>query len=547
MAKNDNLTDFLTDIADAIRHKRGTSSSINPQDFSKEIKDIYEVVTQGVKENAVTFYDYDGTILYSFAKEEFLRLGNMPPLPTRKGMTYQQWNWSYEDAAQHLAKYDIIEVAAICITDDGKTRLYVTIDTYNNRVFKLLLDFFEISIQWGDGIEKTYTRTNSSSLGEIISHEYSEIGDYCICITVISGSILFGDDINYSSCIRSNHKDLLRRIEFGENFYLRGGGFADSGRLESVNFPIGVTSIPRTAFNTCRSLVFIGLPYGCENISRSAFYGCSRLRVVSLPNTIKKVGERNNYSSVFAYTTIKNIYISGTINSYHLFQGCYSLSTVYLPEYYEIGEYMFEDCAIGRIDIPEGVTKTGRFAFDGCKASYIKFPSTLKEIEAGLTYLSELTVADFTACASVPDLEKLYPASRFPSGFKIVVADVLFEDWLDMLINISDRVGDYVCWPFLSTDVIPSECLSLEISPLDSEVSAKDTNVGLKISAMVNGRKITTGETVENAIYKATAYSNNFEANTSSEPITREITYTLLGVSATTIITQAGVAATTES
>jgi hypothetical protein len=95
--------------------------------------------------------------------------------------------------------------------------------------------------------------------------------------------------------------------------------------------------------------------------------------------------------------------------------------------------------------------------------------------------------------------------------------------------------------------VIPSECISLEISPLKAEVDASTTRVGLKISGLVNGRKITTGEVVENAIYKATVYSEEFEQNTSSEAITRELSYTLLGVTATTTITQAGVATTTES
>ena len=40
MAKENNLTDFLTDVADAIREKKGTTEKINPQDFSDEIKSI---------------------------------------------------------------------------------------------------------------------------------------------------------------------------------------------------------------------------------------------------------------------------------------------------------------------------------------------------------------------------------------------------------------------------------------------------------------------------------------------------------------------------
>lgn len=40
MSKQNNLTDFLTDVADAIREKKGTTEKINPQDFSEEIKNL---------------------------------------------------------------------------------------------------------------------------------------------------------------------------------------------------------------------------------------------------------------------------------------------------------------------------------------------------------------------------------------------------------------------------------------------------------------------------------------------------------------------------
>ena len=40
MAKNNNLTDFLTDVANAIREKDGSTGTINPQDFSDKIKAI---------------------------------------------------------------------------------------------------------------------------------------------------------------------------------------------------------------------------------------------------------------------------------------------------------------------------------------------------------------------------------------------------------------------------------------------------------------------------------------------------------------------------
>lgn len=40
MSKENNLTDFIVDVADAIREKKGSSEKINPQNFSEEIKNL---------------------------------------------------------------------------------------------------------------------------------------------------------------------------------------------------------------------------------------------------------------------------------------------------------------------------------------------------------------------------------------------------------------------------------------------------------------------------------------------------------------------------
>ena len=40
MAKDNNIQDFLTDVANAIREKKGTTDAINPQDFSNEISSL---------------------------------------------------------------------------------------------------------------------------------------------------------------------------------------------------------------------------------------------------------------------------------------------------------------------------------------------------------------------------------------------------------------------------------------------------------------------------------------------------------------------------
>ena len=65
MAKTDNLTDFLTGVADAIRTKKGTTAKINPQNFEIEIESIkgnkfIELVQRTIK--TVTEDDLQGLI-----------------------------------------------------------------------------------------------------------------------------------------------------------------------------------------------------------------------------------------------------------------------------------------------------------------------------------------------------------------------------------------------------------------------------------------------------------------------------------------------------
>ena len=75
MAKSDNLKDFLTDVADAIRAKKGTSAAINPQDFASEIASI-ESGGGGMKpnvKNGVYIHTNDGRF---FTKTEWSKVGS---------------------------------------------------------------------------------------------------------------------------------------------------------------------------------------------------------------------------------------------------------------------------------------------------------------------------------------------------------------------------------------------------------------------------------------------------------------------------------------
>ena len=308
MAKNDNLGDFLTDIADAIRAKKGISGSINAQNFASEIASIstgggvtinnqeksVDITENGTTEvvadagftglskvsinvnvptsggggggestggggSDVRFLDYDGTLLYSFSKDDFLALSALPDLPSRAGLTCQGWNYTLEDAQEYVTSYGVLDVGATYITDDGKTRLYIKIAAEGRMTVPLYFTQTVangVTIDWGDG-SATETLSGTGYLNT--THTYSEIGEYTISLNPSSGCTLgFGYRSN-SYCIMGStgnagrvYCNMLKAVEMGNN----------------------VTSIGNYAFNSCYSLASIVIPSSVTRIDGSAFYNC---------------------------------------------------------------------------------------------------------------------------------------------------------------------------------------------------------------------------------------------------------------------------------
>lgn len=75
MAKDNNLQDFLTDIADAIREKKGTTEKINPQDFATEIANLSSGDDSGSgsgEASTVEYLDVSGYGVQSREKSAFI-------------------------------------------------------------------------------------------------------------------------------------------------------------------------------------------------------------------------------------------------------------------------------------------------------------------------------------------------------------------------------------------------------------------------------------------------------------------------------------------
>ena len=374
MAKNNNLTDFLTDVANAIREKKGSSDPINPQNFSDEIASIETGGGGGGVVGAVNFKDYDGTILHSFGKDEFLAMSEMPTLPTQRGLICQRWNYTLQDAQEYVAEYGVLDVGAAYITDDGKTRLYITIAAKGRQDVPLYFSQTVangVIIDWGDG---SAPETLSGTGNQNTIHHYNAIGNYVISLNVVDDCTLDLGHNNSSYCIMGSsgadgrvYCSMLQKAEIGKRVTSIGKyAFNNCHSLASVVIPQGVTAIGDYIFNNCYSLASVVIPQGVTSIGKSAFYNCYSLTSVVIPQGVTSIG-----NSVFYYCySLTSVVIPQGVTSIgnSVFYYCYSLTSVVIPQgVTSIGNSVFQSChSLASIVIPQGIKSIGSETFYSC-------------------------------------------------------------------------------------------------------------------------------------------------------------------------------------
>jgi hypothetical protein len=331
----------LTGIAEAIRAKTGETGKMTTAEMPEKIAAIQtsggEISAAEAAYSDVNFYDYDGTRLYSYTVEEAAALTELPPLPSHEGLICQGWNWSL---AEVQAGGRAVDVGAMYITDDGKTRLYITI--LSTIRMNVPLYFSQtvangVTIDWGDGSD---TETLSGTGFVNTTHQYAAVGDYVISLTVADGCTvnLGGGQKDY--CV-------LGSVSWTACVY--------SSMLRAVRLGKGITRLGQYTFEKCALLETITLPSGMESVGINQYEYCQALKAVVIPDTVTVI---NNYA----------------------FNNCCTLKMLSIPNSVQtIGTYAFGYCEVlVKITVPAGVTSIGERAFEGayCSIEYYMKPAT---------------------------------------------------------------------------------------------------------------------------------------------------------------------------
>lgn len=254
-----------------------------------------------VPEKYVNFWDYDGTLLYSYTKEEALALTELPPLPTRSGLTCQGWNFTLDEIKTDGRS---IDVGATYITDDGKTRVYVNLRDGRTSPILGCCPKGTVTVDWGDGTTPTVlTGTSTSKVVWTQPHTYVSPGEYVIALTVDGEMGFYGDSSSnlYSGILRYSEEadtrniayhGCVRKIEIGSgvnslNNYIFRGLY----NLESITIPNGIGSTSNYLCYQCYNLGCVILPRSITKVVQFSFYGCQTLSVVSLPYGVAEIGQ----------------------------------------------------------------------------------------------------------------------------------------------------------------------------------------------------------------------------------------------------------------
>ena len=332
----------------------------------------------------VSFIDYDGTIVETWALSDLANKTELPTPPVHDRLVFQQWNWTLEDIK--TANVEMV-VGALYTTVSGLTEFHIRV----TKVSGLTITCNMVGNKnWGDGTEDALT-----------SHTYADYGDYII---TCDGNAIVAKVMGDTDAVQQT----LLRISISNSVTtIRAQAFYNCRALQSISIPNSVTGIGDNTFFICRTLQSISIPNGITGIWEDTFNSCSALQSISIPNGITVIG-------------------NGAFNS------CSALQSVSIPNSVtDIGTYAFSNCrTLQSVSIPNSVTSIGIHTFNSCSAlQSISIPNSVTKIGDNAFYNCYASEYDFSKFSKVPTLGKNV-FNGILSSTKILVPSALYDTWV---------------------------------------------------------------------------------------------------------------------
>ena len=389
MARNDNLTDLLRDVAVAIREKTNSASLINPQDFPERIAAIETAGGQPEGTHTVQFIDVDGAIL----KTQFVADGGSatpPANPTREKCQFVKWLNAYDNITKDTVVFALFKSA------DGNSWYKVKANANDRMNLIIRCDTASpVIIDWGDGSSDTATDRNRYT---DFRHDYAEGFDGWVKVSSEGNHRLGSIEIDGNPCVIE--------VVVGDKVASIGPVARQMFNLRSIVIPDTVKEYEGNLFYHCLSLLSLALPDGVKNFVMNKTLSMADLRYVRLPETLTEMP-----ANMLGYSySLQSVVIPEGVTSIgdYAFQRCVNLQRIVIPaSVISIGKSAFQDCvnlrdvkilgsltsirdsafagcyALQGINIPEGVTSIGASAFQVCSSlRSIAIPASVTSIGA---------------------------------------------------------------------------------------------------------------------------------------------------------------------
>ena len=407
----------LKAIADAVRARGGTSALMKPGEIPDAVSRIPSGGSAADMSLPVRFFDYEGTLLYSFSLEELAGLERLPDLPFHEGLVCKGWNWSLAGLKSGNRK---MNVGADYITTDGKTRIYIKLLEGRTSPVLGCAPNGTVTVDWGDDtVPDTLTGTSTSTILFTQPHNYAAPGEYVISLSVSSeGSVAFkggnGSNVagllNYAGTADNRnvaYKSAIQKIEIGERVSIGSFAFSYCMNMQTITRPTGVRP-GNYAFTYCLSL-----KSATVNASRTnLFQGCRSLKTIQWAENAY-VGTGSNNMLIYC-NSLETLYLPGT--SVKILSGFANatnalreVETATATELVFLETSCFASClSLTRFKCGTGLTSIAASAFSGCISCKLY---------------------DFSQSTEVPTLENTSAFNNIPADCEIRVPAALADEW----------------------------------------------------------------------------------------------------------------------
>jgi len=440
-----------------------TTTLIEPDegyDYLNSVEVTTNVPAGGGATNAVAsdvnFYDYDGTLVNSYSKEDFAQLSAMPTPPTHNGLTNTGWTYTLSEAKEYVEECGMLDVGATYVTDDGSTRIHIKLPEGRLEPYVSFGINGTATVDWGDGSEPSVVTGTSTGILYGAGHTYESVGEYTI--TISSESTLYFSGVTYGCTLvwknytaqtdyyeeNRIYQSSIIGIEVGPNVKLKTYAFGQAFALKTMMLSDGVTTDGNVAtpFHECFSLVHLTIPNGFSTnnqlfnnnynlkticfgknsvVKMNTFANCRALSSLTIPpsttsisatsilsdaNSLQRISIPSTVAGIMpslggtSRPALSRVYIGSGITSVSSFASLYSLKEIKINPNTQVTYFPANFCSncysLEEFTIPASITTLASQMFYNCRG--------LQKIVINSTNITSIPEAFCRSCYAIKSI-----------------------------------------------------------------------------------------------------------------------------------------------